>query len=370
MKKNILLLFLISLSNILLSQNAVDQGLSELLEITKAPGINFSIIYANGEQQDFSSGYADMEKNEKMTPAHVMFSGSIGKTYAIAVIAQLADEGLIDLNKKFIDYFPDVEWLKNLANIDDFTILQLMQHRSGLPRYAFKEGVWDVVFDEPEKVWTYEDRLSYVFGDPAVHPAGEGFAYSDTGYLLLGMLIERITGKDFYEAIQEKVIDPLELEQTYAADKRAFPNNANTYSKEELFHHPGPVFIDGICKFNPQMENAGGGFVNSTSDLAKWGRLYYEGAPFSDTMKTVIQTISPDGANVYEGWNCGAGIFILETRYGLAYGHTGLMVGTRSIMLHFPDHNITAAMQMNTDKPEGELGLLGSLELLIAAAVD
>ena len=370
MKKNLLVLLFISFNSLLPAQNAVEQRLSELQEITKAPGINFSIIHASGEQQNYSFGHADLEDQVMMTPGHVMFSGSIGKTYAIAVIAQLADEGLIDLNKKFIDYFPEVEWLQNLPNINDFTVLQLMQHRSGLPRYAFKEGVWETAKNEPDKVWSYKDRLSFIFGDSAVHPAGEGFAYSDTGYLLLGMLIEKITGQYFYDAIRDRVLGPFELENTFPADTRTFPNSANTYSRDEVFQMPGAVFIDGICRFNPQLENAGGGFVNTSADLARWAKLYYEGAPFSDKMKLVIQTISPDGSNIYEGWNCGAGIFILETRYGLAYGHTGLMVGTRSIMLYFPDHNISAALQMNTDKPEGELGLLGSLELLIDATMD
>lgn len=370
MKKIIKILFFLLLSNALLAQDDVENKLSELLKISNAPGINFSVINANGDHQDYSAGYADIENNVKMTPEHAMFSGSIGKTYAIAVIAQLADEGLIDLNKKFIEYFPDVEWLRNLPNISDFTVLHLMQHSSGLPRYAFKPGVWEIALSEPDKVWSYQDRLSYVFGDSAVHPAGEGFAYSDTGYLLLGMLIEKITGMYFYDAIQERVLNPLDLQNTYAADQRSFPNGSNTYSRDEVFSMPGPVFIDGVCKFNPQLENAGGGFVNTTADLARWAKYYYDGAAFSDSLKTVIQSVSPHGSNIYDGWHCGAGIFILETKYGLAFGHTGLMVGTRSIMLYFPDYEISAALQMNTDKPEGDLGLLGSLELLLATVVN
>ena len=258
-----------------------------------------------------------------------------------------------------------MNWLHKLPNIDDFTVLQLMQHRSGLPRYAFKKDVWEIAKSDPNKVWTYKDRLSFVFGDSAVHQAGDGFAYSDTGYLLLGMLIEKITNKHYYDVIEERILTPLELKNTYAAKNRKYPNASNTYSKEEIFQMPGPVFVNGKCKFNPQLENAGGGFVNTAADLAKWAKLYYNGVPFSDSMKNIIQTISPDGKNVYDGWHCGAGIFILETKFGRAYGHTGLMVGTRSIMLYFPELGTSAALQMNTDKPDGDLGLLGNLEVLM-----
>jgi len=369
MKKAIQLFICLLLSNVLIAQHAVDQKLSQLVKLNNAPGMNFSIIYEDGQQENFSVGYADIQKNEKMTPQHVMFSGSIGKTYVIAIIAQLADQGLIDIQKKWISYFPDEDWLQDIPNVNDFTILQLMQHRSGLPRYAFKKGVWETAKNHPDKYWTYQDRLSFILGDTAVHAAGDGFAYSDTGYLLLGMLIEKISGKYYPDLINENLLIPLKLKETFAADKRSYPNASNTYSRDEVFQMPGAVFEEGLCKFNPQLENAGGGYVSSASDLAKWAKLYYDGIPFSDSMKTTIQTISPNGANVFEGWHCGAGIFILDTKYGKAYGHTGLMVGTRSIMLYFPELNISAALQMNTDQPEGDLGLLGNLEALVEVAL-
>lgn len=370
MKNIIILLICILFSNAIIVEDAVDKKMSELLEINNTPGMNFSIIYPDGVQKNYSAGFADIDKKEKMTPEHCMFSGSIGKTYMIAVLAQLAGQGKIDLNKKYIEYFPNLEWLQNLPNINDFTVLELMQHRSGLPRYAFKQEVWEKAKSNPDMVWSYKDRLSYVFGDTPVHAAGKGFAYSDTGYLLLGMLIEELTGEYYPNLVKRNVLNPLNLKETYAADKRTYPNSSNTYSREELFNMPGTVFVDGVCRFNPQMENAGGGYVSTTADLAKWAKYYYEGVVFSDSLKKIIQTVSPDGENVYDGWHCGAGIFILDTKFGKAYGHTGLMVGTRSIMLYFPDLKISAAMQMNTDKPEGDLGLLGNLEALIASAME
>ncbi len=370
MKNIITLLLCILFSNAIISEDAVDKKMAELLEVNNTPGMNFSIIYPNGDQKNYSAGYADIEKKEKMTPEHCMFSGSIGKTYVIAILAQLADEGKIDLNKKYVEYFPDVEWLQKLPNINDFTVVQLMQHRSGLPRYAFKKEVWELAGNYPDKVWTYKDRLSFVFADSAVHEAGKGFAYSDTGYLLLGILIEKLAGEYYPNVVKQNVLIPLGLKETYAADKRTYPKASNTYSREELFNMPGAVFEEGVCRFNPQMENAGGGYVSTTSDLAKWAKYYYEGAPFSDSLRSIIQSISPNGENVFEGWHCGAGIFILETKYGRAYGHTGLMVGSRSIMLYFPDLKVSAALQMNTDKPEGDLGLLGNLEALMDVALE
>ena len=280
----------------------VKEKMEELLKLSKAPGMNLSFLLKGGTLKEFSAGYADVKNKIEMTPEHLMFSGSIGKTYAVAVIAQLADEGKIDLNKKFIEYFPETKWLKRLPNYDQFTILHLMQHRSGLPRYAFKKEIWDLVKKNPDKIWSYKERLSYVFDDKAFHPAGEGFAYSDTGYLLLGMLIEKITGKYIYEAIYQRIIYPAQLKETFPADRRILPNHSNTYSNEPLFNIHGEVFNNGVCIYNPQMENTGGGWTSTTSDLAKWVKIYVTGKFFSEKMKKVIQTVSEHGKNLKENF--------------------------------------------------------------------
>lgn len=368
--KPLLLLMTMVLGFVFTVQGQVVNKMNELLEASKAPGCNFSIIYEDGTQENYSAGYADVDEKIAMTPEHSIFSGSIGKTYAIAALMQLVDEGKVDLNKKWKEYFPDVEWIRNLPNVNDFTVLHLMQHRSGLPRYAFKEKIWELILADRDKVWSYKERLEYVFGDEPVHPAGEGFAYSDTGYLLIGMLIEKITGQYLYDAIQQRVLYPLGLKYTYPADRRTLPNHANTYSKDPVFHMPGAVFTKGVCNYNPQFENTGGGFTSRTSDLVKWVKMYYDGKPFSEESKKVVQTISEHGKDVYEGWSCAAGMFILDSKYGKAYGHTGLMTGARSIMMYFPDIKIAAAFQMNSDKDEGGLGLLGHLEVLVETALE
>ncbi len=365
MLKKVFVMFIALLT---VSQAQVEKKMNELLEKNKAPGMNFSIILPDGTQKDYSSGYADIEEGIKLTPEHSLFSGSIGKTYAIAALATLIDEGKIDVNKKIKEYFTELEWINKLPNINDITVLHLMAHRSGLPRYCFKKEVWETVHSNPDKIWTYEERLSYVFDEKPVHPAGEDFAYSDTGYLLLGMLIEKITGQYLYDAIQQRVLYPAGLIHTYPADKRTLPNHANTYSKIDVFNIHGTVFTDGVCIFNPQLENTGGGFTGRTSDLAKWVKIYFEGQVFSEKSKKLIQSVhSAESEDLFEGESCGAGIFILETKYGPAYGHSGLMAGTRSIMFYFPEIKVAAAFQMNSDKDESGLGLMGHLEELISA---
>jgi len=120
--------------------------------------LNFSVIYANGQQENYSSGFSDVEKQIPLTTDHLFFSGSIGKTYAVALLMQLVDEGKVDLKKTLKSYFPEVDWLAQLPNIDEITIEMLLQHRSGLPRWIMKKETWDILHNQPDKVWSYKDR--------------------------------------------------------------------------------------------------------------------------------------------------------------------------------------------------------------------
>ena len=100
----------------------VSETLDKLITENNIPGINFSVIYNNGEQENFSGGFADVEKKALMKPDHLMFSGSVGKTYCVAVIMQLYDEGRINLKDRIIDYFPDSTWLNRVPNMKEITI--------------------------------------------------------------------------------------------------------------------------------------------------------------------------------------------------------------------------------------------------------
>ena len=238
--------------------NTIDQVVKE----NNIPGLNLSILFKDGKQINCSSGYADLENKIKLTSNHVLFSGSIGKTYAAALLIQLIDEGKIKLQDRIIDYFPEIEWLNRLPNIQDITIKMLLQHTSGLTRYAMKPAVWDSLQANPNKIWTYKDRLSFVFDDQPIHKAGQGWAYSDTNYILLGMLIEKLTKMYYYDVLKSKILIPEKLNYTFAANKRNISNLPTGYSKlPEMFHIPEKVVVDGKYVFNPQLEWTGGGIA-------------------------------------------------------------------------------------------------------------
>jgi len=346
--------------------NTIDQ----LVKDNNIPGLNLSIIFKNGKQENYSSGYADKENKIKLNADNVMFSGSIGKTYAVAILMQLIDEGKIKLQDKITDYFPKIEWLNLLPNIHGITIEMLLKHTSGLPEYVQKPEVWDTLKINPGKTWTYKDRLSFIFNDKPVHKAGKGWFYSDTNYILLGMLIEKITGTYYYDEVKSRILIPEKLIFTHAADKRNIKNLPIGYSKlPEMFKMPEKVVVNGKYIFNPQLEWTGGGIASTTSDLAKWAKIYYEGKLFSDSLLNKIITPNSYGKMIEDSLAYGMGSFIYETKYGKAFGHTGFVPGFVSIFAYYPEHKMSIALQINCDYAKKKLSLIDYLDKILVVLI-
>ncbi|NOQ26692.1 MAG: serine hydrolase [Bacteroidales bacterium] len=347
------------------NNSEIERIANELVVENNIPGLNLSIIYKDGEQQNYSFAYADVQNKIELNSEHVLFSGSIGKTYAVAIIMQLAEAGKIHLEDKILNYFPENEWLDKLPNIHDITIEMLLQHTSGLPRYVFQEGFWDLVINFPDKVWTYEDRLAFVYNLEPVHEAGEGWGYSDTNYILLGMLIEKITGSYYYDEVKNRILIPQKLTTTYPAIKRKINNLSVGYSKpNELFSMPGAVVVDGECIFNPQFEWTGGGIACTTSDLAKWAKIYYESELFSK--ETLNQMVTPNkNGKLTDNLSYGMGSFIYNTKLGEMYGHSGTFPGYKSIFVYHPQLEIAIALQINCDYATEKMSLVEYLERIL-----
>lgn len=341
----------------------------QLVEQNELPGLNFSLIDAEGNQENYSSGMADIEENRLLTPDHVLFSGSIGKTYAVAILLHLVDAGKVGLKDKFIAYFPELDWLTLLPNIQAITVEMLLEHTSGLPRYVMKEAVWDSLFHNPDKIWNYQERMSFIFNDEPVHAAGKGWSYSDSNYILLGMLIEKITGNNYYDEVNSRLLIPCELTNTYPSIKRDLPHLPSGYSDlPEMFRMPDKVVSDGRYVFNPQMEWTGGGMASTTADLASWAKYYYKGGLFSDSLTNQVVTPNEVATAIDEGLAYGMGSFIYTTTQGKLYGHTGFVPGFTSIFGYFPDRNIAVALQINCDWGANKMPLSAYLETILAAA--
>jgi len=215
-------------------------------------------------------------------------------------------------------------------------------------RYEFKEAFTEDLTAQPNKVWEPEDLLSYVLDEAPSFSPGEGWEYSDTNFILLGMVMEAITGEACYDLIQGRLLDPLGLENTVPSSGRNIPGLIQGYAgPENPFGGTDEVLLpDGQFVINPQFEWAGGGFASTTGDLARWARALYTGEAIApDLLPRMLDGVP---ARLGPGSRYGLGVILNETPAGPSQGHSGFFPGYLTEMAYFPDLDVAVALQVNT----------------------
>lgn len=317
-------------------------------------GAQVGVVLPDGRSFAVAVGFADTARHEAMTTSHKLLSGSVGKTYVSAVAMQLVHEGKLRLETPISTYLGDRPWFSRLPNAQDITVRQLMNHTSGLVRYEFKDQFTKDLTANPGKVWKPEELVAYILDTPAPFAAGQGWDYSDTNYIVLGMIMEEITGRTYYDLATERVLKPLKLANTVPSDRRTIPGLAQGYAgASNPFGGADAMLVNGAMVINPQFEWTGGGIASTAEDLARWGKALYEGKVFDPSMLPVLL----DGVAARLGQNTkyGLGVILRESPMGTLYGHSGFFPGYQAEMLYVPSAKVAIAFQVNSSV-SGALG--------------
>lgn len=312
------------------------------------PGANAAVSLPDGTVIPLAVGEADTVKHLAMTPAAVMLQGSVGKTYFAALAMQLMGEGKLDLETQVSTYLGHIPWYGRIPNADGITVKHLMTHTSGVMRYEFKPAFTTDLSAQPDKHWEPAELLAYVLDEEASFAPGEGWEYSDTNFILLGMIMEEITGEKCYDLIRERLLAPLSLEETLPSSSRVIPGLIQGYAgpQNPFGGRDEVVLPDGRFVINPQFEWAGGGFASTATDLAKWARALYTGEAFDADLLPIMLDGVP--ALLGQGSRYGLGVILRDTPAGPSQGHSGFFPGYLTEMAYFPDLDVAVSVQVNT----------------------
>lgn len=332
------------------TDQAIQAALDSIQKAAEYPGVVFTYIDPEGDVHAFASGMADKENDVSMTINHKLHGGSTGKTVVSAVVMQLVGEGKLSLDDKVSKYLGSNDWYSRLANAEDITVRHLLQHSSGIIRYEFKEEFLNDLAIDPSRIWKPEELLSYVLDDEPPFAAGEGFTYSDTNYILLGMIIEKITNNTFYEEAEERVLKPLGINSFTPTNTTFIPNMAQGYytkGSEYALGFKAPFLVDGKAQNNMQFEWTGGGYVYENADYARLLKSIYEGDAFD--MEALEEEFF-DYADAEEiGGMYGLGIIKYEfPGLGTFIGHSGFFPGYNTAGFYHPDTGEVFTMQINS----------------------
>lgn len=347
MRKLFLWTAMMAVSVIAFAQGNPLQALADSLRASgNFPGLSIAIVVRNDSVIRISSGFNDKEKGIPLKPSDKFMQGSVGKTYVSAMALQLIRENKIKPDEKIAVYLGQYDWFNRIPNASSVTVRMLMNHTSGIMRYEFKERFTKDLTADPNKHWKPEELIQYILDEKASFAAGEGWEYSDTNYILLGMIIEKITGKKYYDLVKQKILQPFHLNDTHPTDQRKLKDLVQGYAgdKNEFGGKDKMIGEDGLFIINPQFEWTGGGIYSTTSDLAQWGQIVYSGK----LIDTSILLSSPVAAKLGRDTKYALGVIIRPTALGLAYGHSGFFPGYQTELLYFPDKGTSIAVQTNS----------------------
>lgn len=319
------------------------------------------IIYQN------SFGLANEEDSISLNLESVFELASVSKQFTAMGIVQLQQEGKLDYDDDFTSYIPE------LAAYEGITIQHLLTHTSGLPDYMeLAEDHWDKT-----KIVTNEGIIQ-LFQD--LHPEiefepNESWEYSNTGYLLLGTIIERISGKAFGEYLKEKIFDPLGMDNTLVYRRRYAPQAVENYAQGYIFSDflqrkilPDVmgkdfyvVYLDGIV---------GDGMVNSNLyDLLRWDRALYENILVNKQEKEMI--FSSYQTNDSTETDYGFGWMIEQSgKYQTIVHHSGGWAGYRTYIERHLDTDKTIIILQNYSARDIEAPIKNTRRLLYGLPVE
>lgn len=303
-------------------------------------GIAVAVI-AGEDSWAGAAGIADRAAGREMTPDTTFAIGSITKSMVAAAVLLLAEDGLVDLDTRIADYLPAD--LSEIAN--DATVREVLGHHSGIGEHTRQPFFEDVVAD-PDRTWSNREALAYV--EPSTFPAGEGWAYSNTNYILLDILIEEVTGEATGDVIRERLLEPHGLDRiSYQATDPPPEPTAVGYTDLDNDGAADAVEGGGLLPTRALATAAGaaGGVAADAPSVARWADLLYGGEVLEPSSLEAMLDFSGSHGPPY-------GLGTEQVRMSpdvLGVGHTGGIPGFQSAVVHVPTVDVTVAMLTNGD---------------------
>ncbi|REK87517.1 class A beta-lactamase-related serine hydrolase [Streptomyces inhibens] len=307
------------------SDDAVQQGMDRLVHKDKYPAALAATVGRDGRARNYTSGVADLKTGAKVPVDGQVRAGSNTKTFTAAVVLQLVGEGEVALDALIEKYLPN---LVRGEGIDGrrITVRQLLQHTSGLPEYS--DAIGDLTGKARHTYLQPRTLLHAALAHKALFAPGTSWSYSNTNYLLAGLLVEKVTGRPLAEQITHRIIQRIGLRHTYfpgAGDERIREAHPQSYFAAK----PGAP-LENITEMDPSWGWAAGQVISTPSELNRFFAALFGGKLLKPAQLVQMRTTVPA-----EGLGPGAryGLGVTSTPLscgGLMWGHGGDIPGYKT----------------------------------------
>jgi D-alanyl-D-alanine carboxypeptidase len=338
-------------------QTMLDTTAKELL----IPG---AVILLRTPQGEFSVNYGTTQLGASIPPTadtHFRIASNT-KTMTAAVIMQLAQEGKLSVDDAVSKYVPGV------PNGDHITIAELLEMRSGLYNYSYALEVSQAIDHDPTKVWTPAELLAIAFAHKPNFAPGTEYEYCNTNYALLGVIAEKVGGKPLRVAMQDRLFEPLHLQQTelpaptvntipqpyshgylYGSASVALAEDPPPYSPEEKAAvRAGTLRPTDYTNVNHSFAMAAGGAISNAKDLANWIEALVTGHVLDAKYQRLwLDSLQPQDPKKPQGQKYGYGITEMSWGPNRVYFHGGETAGFNSFMGYDPANKVALVVWTN-----------------------
>lgn len=301
------------------------------------PGVSVAVMKDGKRVLAKGYGLADVELNVPATEETVYQLASVTKTFTASAVMMLAKDGKLGLDDKVADR------VKNLPDAwKDVTVRHLLNHTSGIKSYTSVDG-----FEKQmRKDFAPREILEMVAKEPLVFPPGDRWEYSNTGYFLLGLVIEEAAGKPYGEVLTERIFRPLGMSRTRVNDLRAIiPGRAKGYGRD------GDSLTNGEY-VSPTQPFSAGALVSTVADLAKWDAALTAGSPLDHA--TLDQMWTPAKLNGGGEAEYGLGWQVTKIEGHRSVAHGGGIPGFSTQITRFPDDKLSVIVLTNLEGGRAE----------------
>lgn len=354
-----------------LNTEALQALLSDHITFSGETGTAATLVSPDGETWSGAAGLSDIETSTPMTADMQFRVGSNTKLMLAIVLMQLVDEGKLNLDAPLKDFVSGYSRWKNI------TVRQLLRMRSGIPEYFMNKLFWAAALVGPSHVFSPHELLAFVRWSPFDFKPGSQCGYSNSNYILLGLIAEKIAGKPAHELIEERITRPLKLQHTFldttgekvpalaegyidfalASPLMGIPGFLAYLIPEE--HLVGDRLFKTSYFLHPSATWTAGGAISTTSDMTRLVRALFEGSLVSERALAQM-TQFQDCTVLTQKLGYGLGVMNIATSLGPAYGHGGLNFGYETYTFYVPGRHL-ALSQMHNFFPENTEAVLDTL---------
>lgn len=330
MARRLPLLLLLGICAAYCAADGFDEVIRDEMKKQNIPGICATVVRDGKIIRQGAYGFADLELLAPATTNSVFEIGSMTKQFTASLIMLLVEGGKVNLDERVGKYISEApETWKGV------TIRHLLTHTSGIPNYT--NGI--VFLSLSRNDYQTEKVYAMFAGRPLDFAPGEKWEYSNSNYYLLGMIIERVTGEDYWTFLNRRILQPLEMNHTRSTDpKTIIPGRVRGYL-------PAGEKLLNADPLTPSAGWAAGSLVSTIGDLAKWDAALYKNEPIKQSLLQQMWTPAKLNDSKSTAYGFGWGVDMHRKHKNVSHG--GGTVGFSTFISRYPDDKITVVVLTN-----------------------